>query len=182
MHIGARDDPRIDCSMDMSSAPPSVVRLPPALTLDLLGCGLPPVGWALPAPGTDLVLAAGAPIEHAEPPALAALGAWAHACRLQGRRLLVDSSLQTPYLWRVGLLAALDGAEPPTSGLTGRFPPSSLARHFGGDVGRLVEAVVCRLGLSERAAGDAMRRCLSEALRNVDDHAETGREATVAAS
>src|SRR5437763_507029 len=101
------------------------LNLPSMLRLDNVLSGRGIVDWLWECPSDTIeVCAPEGPIEHVEPAALAAVAAWSAYHRRQGRTIRIHDSVKSPYTWRFGLLAALEGSTE-GSARTARFLPAT---------------------------------------------------------
>jgi anti-sigma regulatory factor (Ser/Thr protein kinase) len=108
------------------------------------------------------------PIEHAEPPCLVALAAWAARMRERGVRIRVHDSIKGPYAWQLGLLNVLAGKRA-GHGLANYVPPTVVRTKE--DKEQLLQGAPHVLGLSALSQRSTFQHIVSEALRNVVEHA-----------
>ncbi len=120
-------------------------------------------------------------ISHAEPMPIAMLAAWADYELARGVRIVVEDSVKSEYTWKYGLLSSLAGRPPPPTGPNARYLPPTRVTNVEERQSLLAE-VGPRLGLEEEAQRLALQECLSEMLRNVDEHADAERGGFVCAS
>lgn len=147
------------------------VELPTTIVLDtLLKSPFLKQAWEVRSPRVE-VWSRG-PIEHAEPPCLAALGAWVGWVRSRGIEICLDDSLKSPYAWRLGLLSLLAGAGA-SSGLDNYLPPTEIATTEARE--HLLSSIARVLGLEAMGQRVALQHVLSEALRNVFEHSKVRR-------
>jgi anti-sigma regulatory factor (Ser/Thr protein kinase) len=151
--------------------------LPRLLLLDTI---LKDLNWVWDCQDPEIEVSAVAPIEHMEPPALVAFAAWAAHQRVNGRRIRVLDSVRSPYTWRYGLLSALTGL-PGSSEMATRFlPPTQILSEA--TIAEVLNRAVHALGLSALGVRTSITWAMSEALRNVFEHANSPTGAFLSAS
>lgn len=157
------------------------LELPPALVLDTVlsgngirdwcwDCGLEPIE----------VCAPDGPIQHAEPCALAAIAAWASYHRAAGRPIHIHDSLKSPYTWRFGLLSALTGSAESSARATRFLPPMRI--NSESSIAMALERTINLLELTSEGGRAGVAKSISEAVRNVFEHAEAPNGAFLCAS
>lgn len=163
----------------MSSTP--LLVLPGNLTLGCCLEGADALSWHWGQQGDSVTVRSQGPISHAEPLPLAMLAAWADHQATKGVTVLVEDSVKSEYTWKYGLLSSLAGRPPPPVGPNARFVPPTRVRNVE-ERQSLLSQVGPRLGLEEESQRLALEECLSEMLRNVDEHADCERGGFVCAS
>ena len=153
------------------------LALPPLLLLDTI---LKDLDWVWDCQDPEVEVSALAPIKHVEPSALVALAAWAAHHRANGRRIRVLDSVRSPYTWRYGLLSALTGLSG-VSGMATRFlPPTQIPSEA--KIAEILDRTLRALSLSAVGVRTSLTWAMSEALRNVFEHANAPTGAFLSAS
>lgn len=127
-----------------------------------------------------ITVRAEAPVVHAEPVALATLAAWAAFQRSRGKKIIVDDSLKSPYAWRYGVLSSIAGHPPPLTDASRYIPPTVIKAEA--EHPQFLAKIAPILRLTNEQQGRAVRRCLAEIIRNVEEHSGTNLGATVCCS
>lgn len=158
------------------------LNLPSMLRLDgVLSPERGIVDWLWECPSDTIeVCAPEGPIEHVEPAALAAIAAWSAYQRRHGRAIRIHDSVKSPYTWRFGLLSALEGSTG-GSARTARFLPATQIA-VESQVPHGIEQAISALQFHPLAARGGIAKSLSEALRNVFEHARAEDGAFIAVS
>ena len=156
-----------------------IVNLPKLMQLTWAETGPEPCRWFPESVPDGLIrVKCAAPVEYADPVAVAMFAAWAEIWTGRGVRIEIDESMQSPYAWRSGLLSAV-------AGRYGRVatPERQVQAHLRDQ--SEIEAFLARLGpvlhVPDAATTEAASYCLSELLRNVFEHSGSELGAYVAA-
>lgn len=110
------------------------------------------------------------PVQHAEPCALTAIAAWSAYQRDAGRSIQIHDSVKSPYTWRFGLLSALTGSTENSARATRFLPPTQIASESS--IPTVLERTVDLLGLTSLGSRAGIAKSISEAVRNVFEHAK----------
>lgn len=148
---------------------PVDVELPPQLYLENCRQGLLPAEVLVQPGAARIRVSAPMPFQHAEPFAVAMLGAWAAQVRAGGATVEFGPGLQTPGAYRTGVLSALSGRFGHTTGLA----PGLVQRHVAAqeEIASVLGKLRSHLELHDRDTVEAVGYCLDELLRNVFEHA-----------
>jgi len=157
------------------------LELPSALVLDTILSGDEIRDWCWDCHEASIeVCAPHGPIQHAEPSALAAIAAWATYHRHRGRSIQIHDSVKSPYTWRFGLLSALSGSTENSARATRFLPPTQIASESS--IPMEIERTVDLLGLTSQGSRAGVAKSISEAVRNVFEHANAADGAFLCAS
>lgn len=152
--------------------PSTVLRLPLVLDAAWARVGPGPDGWTWQEGEIVRVEGEAGPPSRVEPGALVALACWAAWVRAHGGEVQVDSSLQSPYTWRSGLLRALVEDSPWSDELAPTERWVSLCRVAGEQRTRtLVDHVLPLLHLATPRARQAVGSAIKELAYNAKEHA-----------
>lgn len=151
------------------------IFLPEVLNLDVVLKGPEIMGWPWnPQESIIEIMAQEKAPRHVEPIALVAFSAWAAYLRRKNYKIIVDDSLKSPYLLRIGFLRAL-GGDPPWSDQVhandGIFPLCRVHGERG--VEAIGSGVAKTLNIPGEHASAALTHAISEIVRNAEEHSQS---------